>query len=402
MKKFRESFAAQLSVFVALLASLIFLVNFATNFYYSRQAIKAEAEKLAMTELDNTVLRINNILNSVEVGANNFYPFITRHLSDPDSMYVYARMIVENNPVLTGCSLAFEPEHFKDRGHYFSIYAGREDGQIEVEQEGSETYDYHHMDWYQIPKLLNSPYWTDPYNDVYENPETGKLQIEQICSYSMPIHDEHGNFVGVMSLDIDQQWLSKIINNMKPYPNSHTIALGRGGVYLVHPDSSVIGCETIFTETLEGDFPEIRNVGELMTSGKRGMVSVGGENVTGGNDSYVFYTPLKCVGWSIGIVCPEGDIFGGYNRLKWLLIVMMAVGIFMMMVVCILVIRKRVHPLERLARSANGIARGNFDQEVPVIRGDDEIALLIRAFRDMQHSLADYIDELKTTTANKE
>ena len=403
MKKFRESFAAQLSVFVALLASLIFLVNFATNFYYSRQAIKTEAEKLAMTELDNTVLRINNILNSVEVGANNFYPFITRHLSDPDSMYVYARMIVENNPVLTGCSLAFEPEHFKDRGHYFSIYAGREDdGHIEVEQEGSETYAYHYMDWYQIPKLLNSPYWTDPYNDVYEDPETGKLQIEQICSYSMPIHDEHGNFVGVMSLDIDQQWLSKIINNMKPYPNSHTIALGRGGVYLVHPDSSIIGRETVFTETLEGDFPEIRHVGELMTGGKRGMVSVGGENVTGGNDSYVFYTPLKRVGWSIGIVCPEGDIFGGYNRLKWLLIIMMAVGIFLMMVVCILVIRTRVHPLERLARSANIIAHGNFNREIPVIKGDDEIALLSRAFRDMQHSLVDYIEELKTTTANKE
>ena len=56
---------------------------------------------MAMCELDNTVLRLNNILNSVEVGANNFYPFITRHLSDPDSMYVYARMIVENNSVLT-------------------------------------------------------------------------------------------------------------------------------------------------------------------------------------------------------------------------------------------------------------------------------------------------------------
>ena len=403
MKKFRESFAAQLSVFVALLASLIFFVNFATNFYYSRQAIKDEAEKLAMCELDNTVLRLNNILNTVENSANNMYPFITRHLADADSMYAYARMIVENNPVLTGCSLAFEPEHFKNKGHYYSIYAGREeDGSITIEQEGSKTYDYHYLDWYQIPKLLNSPYWTDPYNDVYEDPETGKLQIEQIFSYSMPIHDKQGNFVGVMALDIDQQWLSKIINNMKPYPNSHTIALGRGGVYLVHPDSTIIGNETIFTETLEGDFPEIRTVGELMTSAKRGMYAVSGENVTGGEDSYVFYTPLKRVGWSIGIVCPEGDIFGGYNRLKMWLIVMMAVGIFLMMVVCILVIRKRVHPLERLARSANVIARGNFDKEVPVIRGDDEIALLSRAFRDMQHSLVDYIEELKTTTANKE
>ena len=156
-----------------------------------------------MCELDNTVLRLNNILNTVENSANNMYPFITRHLADADSMYAYARMIVENNPVLTGCSLAFEPEHFKNKGHYYSIYAGREeDGSITIEQEGSKTYDYHYLDWYQIPKLLNSPYWTDPYNDVYEDPETGKLQIEQIFSYSMPIHDKQGNFVGVMALDL--------------------------------------------------------------------------------------------------------------------------------------------------------------------------------------------------------
>ena len=403
MKKFRESFSAQLSVFVALLASLIFVICYATNFYYSRKAIKEEAERLAMCELDNTVLRISNILSSVEMCANNMHPLVIRHLEEPDSMYTYARMIVENNPMLTGCSLAFEPEYFEKYGQFFSVYAGREDnGTISVEQEGSEKYDYHHMDWYQIPKLLNTTYWTDPFNDVYEDPETGKVQIEQICSYSVPIHDKKGEFVGVMSLDINQQWLSKIMNMMKPFPISHTIVLGRGGVYLVHPDSSIIGKETIFTETLEGGMPAIKKVGELMTGGKRGMIAMSGENVTGGDDSYVFYTPLKRVGWSMGIVCPENDIYGGYNQLKMLLVIMTAVGIFLMMVVCIIVIRTRVHPLERLAHSANIIAHGNFNGEIPVINGDDEIAMLSRAFRDRQHSLVDYIEELKTTTANKE
>ena len=211
MKKFRESFAAKLSVFVALLASLIFVITYATNFYYSRKAIKEEAEKLAMSELDNTVLRINNILNSVEVSTANIYPFIVSHLSEPDSMFVYARMIVENNPIINGCSLAFEPDFFKGKGKYFSVYAGREDNQIKVEQEGSDTYDYHHMDWYQIPKLLNSSYWTDPFNDTYEDPETGKLEIEQICSYSVPMYNDKGEFVGVISLDISQNWLACIL-----------------------------------------------------------------------------------------------------------------------------------------------------------------------------------------------
>lgn len=402
MKKFRESFAAKLSVFVALLASLIFVITYATNFYYSRKAIKEEAEKLAMSELDNTVLRINNILNSVEVSTANIYPFIVCHLSEPDSMFVYARMIVENNPIVNGCSLAFEPDFFKGKGKYFSVYAGREDNQIKVEQEGSDTYDYHHMDWYQIPKLLNSSYWTDPFNDTYEDPETGKLEIEQICSYSVPMYNDKGEFVGVISLDISQNWLSRIMSALKPFPNSHTITLDRGGMYLVHPDTAVLGRETIFTETLEEDKPEITALGKQMTTGKRGMLPLSGENVSGGGDSYVFFTPLKRVGWSVGIVCPEDDIYGGYNRLKMLLVIMVVVGILLMMVICIIAIRTKVRPLENLAHSAKVIANGHFDKEIHIARGSDEIAMLGHAFSDMQHSLVDYIEELKNTTANKE
>ena len=402
MKKFRESFAAKLSVFVALLASLIFVITYATNFYYSRKAIKEEAEKLAMSELDNTVLRINNILNSVEVSTANIYPFIVCHLSEPDSMFVYARMIVENNPIINGCSLAFEPDFFKGKGKYFSVYAGREDNQIKVEQEGSDTYDYHHMDWYQIPKLLNSSYWTDPFNDTYEDPETGRLEIEQICSYSLPMHNDKGEFVGVISLDISQNWLSRIMSALKPFPNSYTITLDRGGMYLVHPDTAVLGRETIFTETLEEDKPEITALGKQMTTGKRGMLPVSGEYVSGGGDSYVFFTPLKRVGWSVGIVCPEDDIYGGYNRLKMLLVIMVVVGILLMMVICIIAIRTKVRPLENLAHSAKVIANGHFDKEIPIVRGSDEIAMLGHAFSDMQHSLVDYIEELKNTTANKE
>ncbi len=403
MKKFRESFSAKLSVFTALLASLVFVICYSTNFYHAQQAVKVEAEKMAMAELDNAVLRIQNITSSIEVCANNVIPFIKKNIGSPDAMFDLARMVVENNPNVIGCSISFEPYFYKQKGHYFSAYAGREDdGTITIEQEGSPLYEYFYMDWYQIPKLLNQPYWLDPYNDVYENEETGRMQIEKICSYGLPIHDDNGKTIGVLTIDIDQAWLSKIISNLKPYPNSYTIALGRGGVYLVHPDSTVLGSHTVFTQYMASGIEELKDFGERMVSGERGMQTLSAELTGGDDDSYVFFTPLKQMGWSVGLVCPEKDIYSGMNSMKWLLIIMTAIGIFLMMVVCIFFIRHRVRPLEQLARSANIIARGNFTKEIPVIQGDDEIALLSKAFHDMQHSLVDYIEELKTTTAKKE
>lgn len=401
MKKFRESFSAQLSVFVALLAAFVFIVAFGINFYYSRKEIKIEAEQNALCQLDNTVLRMSNILNSVENAANNMLPFVLRNMHTPDSMFSYTKLLLQNNPYIMGCSVSFEPYFYKDKGKYFSAYSCVMGDRIYTEQEGSDNYQYHSMDWYQIPKLLNMPYWSDPYIDVVD--EFDDIVIgDRMCTYSVPFNDLNGNFAGVLSVDISQKMLSQLVSTLRPYPNSHTFALGRGGVFLVHPDTSKLLKYTIFTETLEEERPQITALGKAMVDGKRGMMSLSGEDVISGEDSYVFYTPLRRVGWSVGIVCPESDVFAGYNRLKMLLIVVIAIGIFVMMVVCIFIIRRRVVPLERLAHSANIIAKGNFTQKVPVIKSNDEIGCLSRAFRNMQDSLVEYIEELKTTTAKKE
>lgn len=403
MKKFRESFSAKLAVFTAMLASLVFLICYSVFFYFTHKAVKSEVETMAMCQLDNTVLRVTNLLTSVEQSASDMMTFIERHTDQADSMYTYARLIVEKNPNVKGCSIAFEPNYFSDKGYYFSAYAGREDdGTISVEQEGSESYNYLYMDWYQIPKLLNKPYWVDPFNDIYEDEVNGKIQIETICSYGSPIHDQEGNFIGVLSIDISQNWMSKIIGELKPYPNSYTIALGRGGIYLVHPDSTVLGSQTIFTEYMATGNEEIHKLGEQMVGCQRGMQSLKGDLSGGKEVSYVFYAPLEKIGWSVGLLCHESDIFSGLNSMKWMLIYMTVIGILAMMVICILSIRQRVKPLETLAKQAYVMAKGNFDMEIPVIRGVDEVALLSKAFRNMQHSLVDYIDELKSTTAKKE
>lgn len=403
MKKFRESFSAKLAVFTAMLASLVFLICYSIFFYSTHKAVKKEVEKMAMCQLDNTVLRVTNLLNSVEQSANDILTFVETHTDEPDLMFTFARLVVEKNPNITGCSIAFEPDHFSDKGYYFSAYAGREqDGTITVEQEGSESYNYLYMDWYQIPKLLKKPYWVDPYNDIYEDEVNGKIQIETICSYGSPIHDQEGNFIGVLSIDVSQNWMSKIIGELKPYPDSYTIALGRGGIYLVHPDSTVLGSHTIFTEYMATGNEELHTLGEQMVGCQRGMQSLKGDLSGRKDNCYVFFTPLEQIGWSVGLVCHESDIYSGLNSLKWMLIGMTIIGVFAMIVICIISIRKRVKPLEELAKSAYVMAKGNFDMEIPVIRGVDEVALLSKAFRNMQHSLVDYIDELKSTTAKKE
>ncbi|MBP5612845.1 MAG: signal protein, partial [Bacteroidales bacterium] len=130
----------KLSLWVVSFATIILVTSLGFMFGVSRKAIRQEAINRATDILENTTLRVNGILDKVVVAANNTDWLVCRHLDKPDSMFVYSRKILENNPNLNGCSIAFEPDYFKDKGSYFSAYTYNDNGTILTTQEGNDHY----------------------------------------------------------------------------------------------------------------------------------------------------------------------------------------------------------------------------------------------------------------------
>ena len=120
-----------------------------------------------------------------------------------------------------------------------------------------------------------------------------------------------------------------------------------------------------------------------------------------GKDSYVFYKPLGQTGCSMAIVCPESDIFSGFDRLRRTIMTIVTVGLLLMLYLFIRIITRELMPLRRLAHEAETIASGQFDAVLPDFQRTDEIGQLSQSFGNMQQSLVRYIDELKNTTAQK-
>ena len=85
-------------------------------------------------------------------------------------------------------------------------------------------------------------------------------------------------------------------------------------------------------------------------------------------------------------------------------IVILFVIIVVLMVtffVCFLIIRRTAMPLKLLADTADKVAQGEFDTLLPTVKHRDEICQLRDSFENMQHSLTEYIEDLKTTTSEK-
>lgn len=389
----RRKLSVRVSLWVVMFAAVIFIAALGFLFYQSREAVRQEAISRATQILDKTSLRVEGILNRVEVATGMTEWLVQRHPDKADSMFIYSRGMLLNNPDFYNCSIAFEPYYFKDKGLYFSAYSKHNGDSIRTIQGGSENYQYFFADWYLMPTLLGHACWTEPYMD-YDAPTNTS---EMVTSYCQAIKASDGSFIGVINTSLSLNWLSQTISAVKPYPNSYSIMIGRGGTYFVHPDSTKITRQTIFTQTLENPDTAMASLGHAMQRGEEGVR----EMHINGEHCYVFYKPLGKTGCSMAIVCPESDIFGGFDRLRRTVMAIVCVGLLLMLYFFIRIITRELSPLRRLAREAETIASGQFDTQLPNFERTDEIGQLSQSFGNMQQSLVRYIEELKDTTAQK-
>ena len=394
---FRHSFSAKVSFFAVLAAAVVFFGALVYVSRYARRSVWDEATKRASQVLENCELRLVRILEDVESTADNVEWLVYRHLDSPDTLIEYTRTALQGNPDLIGCSISFEPYYLEGQ-EYFSAYSSRgSDNVIVSTQEGGEDYQYFYLDWYLMPKLLNQPVWTEPYCD-WEYDDDFSLNTEMLISYSKPLTDAEGNFIGVVSMDLSPKWLSEQLSSIKPYPHSFCMLLSRGGTYLIHPDPERLFYQTIFTRNLISVDPLFEKLGHDMLDQKEGTQLV---KITG-VDSHAFYKPMKKTGWSLGIVCMEKDIFGNFDRLRIISAIILLLGLLAMFLASTKIIGKTMKPLKDLVAEAENIAEGDFGHEMPVLNRDDEIGTLSRSFSHMQSSLVSYIAELKETTATRE
>ena len=385
------SFSLRLSIYILLVATLIFITAFIIYFQAARNTVQKEAIKQAQASLDNIVLQIDKVLHSIETTIHSLSWVVKEKQVEPDQLYTLTQQLLQSSPSVIGSAIAFEPNYYPEKGKFFSPYSYKFQGKIYSKQLGNQDYDYHYMDWYQIPKLLKKPYWSEPYYD-----QNGGDMI--MTTYSFPLYDTTGNLYAIFTADLSLEWFAKKVNTIQLYPNSYNIMIGRGGTFLVHKRTEAILNETIFASPLSLGDKKLQEVGLQMIGGKRGMISF----MRQGKHYYLFYAPITSTGWSVAIACLHSDIFSEMDKMQNIIILIGCLGLLLMTIFCYLTIRQLTTPLTRFANSAIEIAQGNFTVSLPTIHSHDEMKTLHNSFQYMQRSLISYMDELKQTTANKE
>lgn len=290
---------------------------------YSRQIIQQQAMDDAVKSLQQVMERTDRHLHQIEAAADSLIPKIEQHIDQPDMMFAYSRELLKQHPDLKGCSISFDPYFYKEKGQYFSAYSYKKGNRIVTEQEGNDNYQYFYMDWYVIPRMLYHSYRIEPFA---EKSTSGIVVNDIMTSYCQPIQGGPDKTVGILSADVPLSWLADQIENYQPMPKSYCMLLGRGGSYIVHPDSTRLLYETIFTSTIEHPDTALTSLGRAMTDGETGYKSLRLDGV----DSHVFYMPFRQTGWSIALVCPNEVILSNYRLLFYFLLPLILLSIMLM------------------------------------------------------------------------
>ncbi len=395
MFKISTSFARRQSLYICGVVACLFFIAAGIAILQSVHQSSKDAENNAYAQLDIISLQIEKILAKTASAVDNVAFAAISELSkespDEDKLFKLTQELVERNDMIVGSILSL-PEYYLDGQQYFAAYSAKDsEGNVTTSQVGNEDYDYTAMDWYLVPKLLREPYWSDPYFDA----GAGNIRM---CTYSRPLFDGNDRFIGVLTADLPIEWLSEMVNSIKPYKSSYNLMIGKDAAYIVHTDPARILRETIFTATYNMTDTTVRHIGREMVVGHRGASVLDNDDTT----SMVFYTPIPMSGWSVAMVCPHRDIYAGTNHMALLLIITLFIALLIIFLMVSLVIGRMTKPLHSFSESARKIAEGDFNAPLPEIRSQDEMLMLKESFHHMQTSLTDYIEKLTETTSAKE
>ncbi|WP_019867229.1 SpoIIE family protein phosphatase [Methylovulum miyakonense] len=393
----KNSIVTKLILVITLSSVLIFAVTLGYNYYQSRMILERELENNAHNLVSSLVYRVETELMSVAKVAEGVARSLETSKHSEQELLALLRTTVEKNPEMYGSGIAFEPYAFSAESRLYAPYYYREKGRIAFSRlDKSYRYvPYLYWDWYQIPRELGKPEWSEPYFDE----GAGNILM---ATCSVPFYGGTGatkRLRGIVTADISLDALTELISSVRILRSGYAALLSRNGMILAHPLKGAIMNETFFSIGESRNDPSLRELGKKMVRGESGFILY---NSLMGVRSWLYYAPVRSTGWTLAVVFPEEELLENVKQLSMTMAAMGFFGLMLLVSAVVHIARTIIKPLELLADATDEIAAGNFDVVMPSVASDDEVGVLAHDFQVMAASLKDYIKNLTETTAAKE
>ncbi len=336
------------------------------------QEISEKHVSLIDNIFDGSASIVKGIVDKIEQGE------ITQ--ADMDEFLPAAHRKAHDKVTITSALVvAYEPENGKE---FIRITGDGLNGKV---LDGSG---YQSMSWYVEAKTKGKGVWCEPFISNYVD--------KPVAVYAMPFYetlpDGSKKFKGVVCLDILLSFLREAVASIQIENSGYAFILSAENKIVAHPRDDWIFKETLYSlakgrDANLSDFEKaVRELHSGILLGKTFK----------GESACIYFSHMKVDGWVFGIVWPADEFFEKRRKMTSILGLLSLVG-YALMFGLVLVISSRVsRPLKELADVAKRLGQGDFEVEIPQVKGKDEIAEFAEAFGHMRDSLKENIEKQKS------
>ena len=397
IKGYPKSFAKRLTWRIMLRMIIIMGIPMVVVFWLIFGMVTMGSVAISERILKGEREEVRRITSDIYVASTNTAPIIEENIQNPDKVRDIINRMLKINPYMRSCGIYFVEGYYPQKGRLYAPYASRRDSIVKESQDASDQgNDYVKDQWFKDAIASKTGYWAKPFHDN----DSAKTPL---VSYLLPIRDKRDSTVAVMGVDLSLAWMNEKIQFFTPTTNDtaewkaeqkfYYYITDSTGTYVVHPDTKRMANEKIqhFRKKIEDEDIDSATIND----------SKGEHFILDDEKVIVCSQEVKYTGWTIAFVLPELiiDIIG--YIIAGLCVFFLVLGLLVVYFFGRRSIKKAVKPLQQLAMTADEVAKGNFTTALPEVNTHDEIHQLRDSFEQMQLSLAQYVDDLRTATAQK-
>jgi len=234
-----------------------------------------------------------------------------------------------------------------------------------------------------VTKNLNGNTILEPYFYKYRSSDDKKIHMTSLIS---PIV-YNGELVGTVGCDIDLTEMKERVDKLQLFSNSYSFLLSNGGIYVSHPDTSVIG-KTM--AEINADEDKEQHISEKIAKGQAFTISATHSDT--GKEVVAYFNPITMEGsdspWCLGVMVIIDDVLDESRSRGIALFIVGIVGLILITLVIGIVSTQISTRVIKGVNFASQISNGDLNATMDDNSGD-EIGQLSKSLSSMANRLRD-------------
>ncbi|GAA0785214.1 methyl-accepting chemotaxis protein [Hathewaya limosa] len=339
------------------------------------------AKNLLLKEIDDKLYKqIEAISNSIRIKVLNNSKVVQSLVKSSEfftgkDLNEYGELIKGNlqlNEDTFGMGIWFEKNKYKANIEQFAPYVYKKDGSLKVENGARQYPQYTKDDWYIMGK--NTEKGRVGWSNAYPDPITNINMV----TISSPFYNKSGEFIGVVTGDIDINNIIGMIKKIKVGKSGRAFLISENGEYISDEDSSKIMHVNIKSDSNKG----LAAISKKILSEKSGELNFKDINGT----SKVVFKEIPETRWRVGIILPLSEVNAPLTKLINTIGIIAIIALIITIIFILMGIKYLMNQIIKVNDLSKSMSQGDFTKNLEV-DSQDELGQMVINLNTMANKL---------------